>query len=127
MQQDLHPRGPDSAEADTGGERLRAAADVYETAAAWHLVVALPGVRQEDLRVDLEGDKLRVSGRRAAFAPEGLSRLQGHVPAGVLERTFFLPEGVRAEHVEAQFEQGLLRVTLARPAPQRRSIPVRAS
>jgi HSP20 family protein len=133
MQQELEHEAPATAPAAPATaptaerERLRALADVYETEAGWHIVVALPGVRQEDLQVELEGDTLRVSGRRAAFEPEGFRRLQGYLQGGVLERTFFVPEEVSAEHVEAQLEHGLLRLTIARPVPKRRSIPVRVA
>jgi HSP20 family protein len=127
MQQELKERGPAAAQTANAVEHLRAAADVYETEAGWHIVVALPGVRREDLEVELEGDTLRVTGRRTAFEPEGFRRLQGNLPAGVLERTFLVPEDVTAEHVQAELEHGLLKVTLARPVPKRRSIPVRVA
>jgi HSP20 family protein len=105
--------------------RLAAPADVYETPEAWHLAVALPGVRREDLEVELEGDELRVKGHRPAFEREGFRPVRGRLAAGVFERTFLVPEGLTAEQVEADLRHGLLHLTLRKPAPERRSIPVR--
>ena len=115
------------AEPQRATERLHAAADVYETPEAWHLAVALPGVRREDLEVELEGDTLRISGRRPAFEREGFRPVRGRLAAGLFERSFLVPEGIAADHVEADLQQGLLRVTLRKPAPERRTIPVRGA
>jgi len=108
-------------------ERLAALADIYETPEAWHIAVALPGVRQEDLAVELEGDALRITGRRQAFDREGFRPVRGRLGPGVFERAFRVPEGIAAEHVEADLRHGLLRVTLRKPAPERRTIPVRTA
>lgn len=108
-------------------QRLEAPADVYETSEAWHLAVALPGVRKEDLQVELEGDELHVRGERKAFEREGFRPLRGRLSAGVFERTFHMPDGVTAGHVEADLRHGLLHVTLRKPAPERRTIPVRTA
>ena len=47
------------------------AADLYETDEALLLVASLPGVRAEDLDIQLEGDRLTVTATRHIFDPSG--------------------------------------------------------
>ena len=68
--------------------------DIYETANALSLIIALPGVAPTDLRVEIHQGSVAVSGRRAlpAMARNAvIHRLE--LPFGHFERQVELPPG----------------------------------
>jgi HSP20 family protein len=80
----------------------------------------LPGVRQEDVSVEFEGDVLTISGERRIEhdAKEGgFVRLER--AAGAFRRTLTLPDGVDPEGVTAAFTDGGLEVRIPKPAERR--------
>jgi HSP20 family protein len=86
--------------------------DVYETASSVLVTVDVAGVDDADLEVLVYEDVLLVEGRRRLpCAAEGVYQVaeirQGPFRVGVQ-----LPTGIRADAVEARYEQGLLRITL---------------
>tara|TARA_Y100000588_G_C13907624_1_gene775698 strand:- start:55 stop:459 length:405 start_codon:yes stop_codon:yes gene_type:complete len=89
-------------------------ADVYETAQTYVLEVDLPGVAQESLDIDLEKNVLTIKGTRQAVEYEGYRREYSEYGGGRYERSFSLGEGVDQEGIEAELENGVLVVTLAK-------------
>lgn len=80
----------------------------------------LPGVRQEDVSVELEGDVLTISGERRIEhdAKEGgFVRLER--ATGGFRRMLTLPEGVDADAVTAAFSDGVLEIRIPKPAERR--------
>jgi len=68
--------------------------DVFETSTELWLLVALPGVEPDRVRVQLEGRRIVVSGERTL--PEGFRRAAVHrleIPRGRFERSVELPPG----------------------------------
>ncbi len=98
--------------------------DIYETGAAYQLVVDMPGVAREGLRIELDGSELKIRGERGAVS--GTPLAGGHV-ADRFERSFTVPDGVDAEGITAALSDGVLTVQLAKPTTQvPRTIEVRA-
>lgn len=73
----------------------------------------IPGVKRDDLRVDLTGDRLTIRGehRREETAEEG-SYVRSEITRGAFSRTIRLPEDVNADQVKADFKDGILEVHL---------------
>ena len=66
-------------------------------------------VKKEDLKIDLNGNMLRVSGeRKREIKEEGYYERS----SGRFSRSFTLPENVDASKIEANFEDGVLRIVL---------------
>ena len=98
--------------------------DIYETGAAYQLMVDMPGVTRERLHLELDGSELKIRGERGAAS--GTLLAGGHV-ASRFERSFTVPEGVVAEGITASLSDGVLTVQLAKPTAQvPRTIEVRA-
>lgn len=92
--------------------------EITELKNAYVLVADLTGVKREDLKVDLVGRKLTISGNR------GPSH-QFQWAYGSFTRTFVLPENVNLEKIDASFSDGILRIRMPKLASdQRRSIPI---
>jgi HSP20 family protein len=88
----------------------------------------LPGLKKEDIKVEVINDILIVRGERKQEQEEkreGFYRSERSY--GTFQRAIPLPEGVNTENVTARFQDGVLEITM--PAPQRvqqesRQIPV---
>ena len=83
--------------------------DVKETADAYVFVADMPGIRKEDLDIQLAGNRLTVSGRRESetSAQEGQVYSQER-SFGTFTRSFSLPEEVESGKVAAELRDGVL-------------------
>jgi HSP20 family protein len=73
----------------------------------------IPGVKQEDLKITLENNVLTITGERKfehEEKKENFHRMERRF--GKFTRSFTLPASVDAEKVNANFENGLLNITL---------------
>jgi len=112
-----------------GGRMTMPSLDVQEKDDELCVAVELPGVRSEDVDVRLERDVLTISGEKKAEHDEKQSNY--HVMErsyGRFSRSLQLPFMPDPEQVSADYEHGVLKVTLKR-APQQqgsRRIQVRS-
>jgi HSP20 family protein len=93
--------------------------DMCETPEAIIVEVELPGVRREDVRIELEGDFLYISGERRTNSERqerNYYRLERSY--GRFERQLRLPGSVVREAIRAEFNAGILSITL--PKRERR-------
>jgi HSP20 family protein len=93
------------------------AVDVYEDEQNVMLKLEVPGVNEEDLNVSLENSTLTVSGERKfekEEKEENFHRIERRY--GSFTRTFRLPSTVDPEKVEAAYDKGILKITLAKRA-----------
>jgi HSP20 family protein len=99
-----------------------------ETADHYVLHADLPGLSEEDVNVEIEGDELTVAGERKAQhidRKEGFVRLERAF--GSFHRSLKLPEGVDPDGIQATFDRGVLEVRVPKPAqrqPHRVAIQV---
>jgi HSP20 family protein len=80
----------------------------------------LPGLKPEDVRIELADDSLVIQGERKyehEDKSEGVFRSERRY--GKFYRQIPLPEGANADQVKAQFNNGVLEVTV--PVPERKS------
>jgi len=91
-----------------GGVAGSPAADLYEDADNYHVRVELPGLRKEDIRVELENAVLTVAATRVDKSQDGESRTE-------YNRSLAVPEGIDPAKVQAAYENGVLTVTLPKP------------
>lgn len=92
----------------------------------------LPGVAEKDVSVQLDGDMLSIRGERKSEKEEKGDGGAWHIAErsyGVFSRAFTLPFAPTAGSVEAEFKNGVLTVTIRKPAqaePASKSIPIKA-
>lgn len=77
-----------------------------------HVVVALPGVDPDSVRVAAVGRTLVVAGRRERTRSEGARYRQMEIEYGDFERRVELGEDVDATRTEATYERGMLRIVI---------------
>ena len=101
--------------------------DIYEMANKDVVVkIELPEMKREDIKVTFENNVLAIEGERKLSADvnrERYHRLErGH---GAFRRSFSLPAEVDASRVKANYQEGVLTITLPRREETRpRQIPV---
>ena len=97
--------------------RWRPDVDAYETAATFEVVVDLAGVDEDDFEVHLFVDALVVDGRRQIPAREEAAMYHAaSIRQGPFRVEVALPAAIDPERVDARYDRGLLRITLAKRA-----------
>lgn len=103
------------------------AMDLVEQDGHYVLKADLPGVKPEDVKVELEDDVLTVAGKRETAdesARGGVRRIER--VSGAFSRTLTLPAGIDPDKIEASFEHGVLEVRIPKPEQaQPRRVEVR--
>jgi HSP20 family protein len=87
--------------------------DIFETDNELVLKADVPGVELKDIDIQLENDTLTIKGERKFEKEEknkGFHRLERSY--GTFTRYFTLPDTVEGENVKADFQHGVLTVTL---------------
>jgi len=87
--------------------------DVVEDEKAFEIHLAVPGMGKDDFKVELNENELTISGERK-FSKEKKESSYRSVETqyGKFSRTFVLPENVDGQKIQAQYENGILLLTL---------------
>jgi HSP20 family protein len=98
-----------------GTRRWVPAMDLVQTADHYIVRLDLPGVREDDVTVQLEDNVLTIAGQRPAEHEQrhGYYRLERGF--GAFSRSLTLPDGIDGDRVEARFDRGVLEVMIAKP------------
>lgn len=93
--------------------------DMCETPEAFIVEVELPGVQREDVRIEVHDDTLYITGeRRATSEHQERNYYRIERSYGRFERQLQLPGTVAREAIRADFDAGILIITL--PKRERR-------
>ena len=80
---------------------------------AYHVDVDLPGVKKEDIKVDLNEGVLTISGERKTkeeVKQEDYYKIETYF--GKFSRSFTLPDNVDIENIEAKSDNGVLEIVI---------------
>ena len=117
--------------AGRGGASWQPAVDIHETAKELRLDLELPGIREEDVEVEVENGVLSIRGQKSAERKEEGEEGRYHLVErsyGTFFRSFQLPQGVDDQQINAAFDKGVLRITIPKAAlPQPRRIQIGGS
>jgi len=95
-------------------ESIAPAADILETEDGYRLIVELPGVARENLKIDLESDTLTLRGERQVTETGKNLVLDGRSSDRPFVKRFTLGKDLDRGGIQARLENGLLTVTLPR-------------
>jgi HSP20 family protein len=93
------------------------AVDVYEDEHKVTLKLEIPGIKQEDVDVRLENNTLTVRGERnfeKEEKEENFHRIERRY--GSFARSFSLPTTLDSEKIQAKYENGVLKIEIAKRA-----------
>jgi len=89
--------------------------DIYETEDTIVLSAELPGMKKEDMSVEIKDNTLTIKGEREFerdSAAKSYSRIERSY--GNFQRVFTLPHLVQQDKVKARYENGLLEIILSK-------------
>jgi HSP20 family protein len=91
----------------------RPATDVYQTRYGWLLKFDLAGVRPDDIRLEVSGRRLSVSGfRRDCFREEECCFYRMEIAYSHFERTIDLPCSLESARITTEYQYGMLLVRI---------------
>lgn len=101
--------------------------EIKETPAAYVFKADLPGIKEEDLDIQLLNNRITLSGKRETEHKEDNESYHLFERSfGTFSRTFSLPEEVSIDKVDAHLVNGVLTLTVMKnPEAQPRKIPVK--
>jgi len=109
------------------GASWNPAVDIHETSNELRLDVELPGIREEDIQIEVDNGMLSIRGEKSAEGKEGEEGRYHLVERsyGSFFRSFQLPQGVDEKQIRADFKNGVLEVSIPKAAlPQPRRIQI---
>ncbi|MCK9256942.1 MAG: Hsp20/alpha crystallin family protein [Sulfurospirillaceae bacterium] len=86
---------------------------------AYYVEVDLPGVKKDDISVDVKKDSLTVSGERKykeEVKEENYYKSESYF--GKFQRSFSLPDNADTDSISAKCEDGVLEIVLPKIAPK---------
>ena len=100
--------------------------DILEKDNGFHIIMDLPGVRKEDLHIDVHGDQITVTAQ-SSYAPVGPCLHKEH-QAVEYSRVFTISDTVDREHISAALKNGVLDLALPKAeAAKPRKIEIKTS
>jgi HSP20 family protein len=104
-------------------------ADVIVSDDSVRIEMDVPGLRSENLEIELENEMLTVRGERPfPYAGEEYERTWRHIERGFgrFERSIRVPRGLDPDSVQAALTDGVLSVRIPKPAsPQPHRVPIK--
>jgi HSP20 family protein len=78
------------------------------------ILTEVPGVRKDDLEIQVKGNTIRIAGRKAVQYGEGVSLHRRERTSGTFDRALTVPVEIDAERVRAECRDGILALYLTR-------------
>lgn len=87
----------------------------------------IPGIKPDEVKIEVEDDVLTVSGEHSEEKEEKKERyVRRERRYGSFSRSMVLPKGVAANDIEAKTEDGVLEVTIPTPKEERQKVEIKA-
>jgi len=91
------------------------AVNVSETADAYHIELAAPGLEKGDFKINVDGDVLTISAeKKVENTDEGKKYSKREYSYSSFTRSFTLPESIDHGSIEANYKDGVLSVGIAK-------------
>lgn len=103
--------------------------DILEVDGSLVVRASIPGIRPEDINITVEGNVLTLSGEyKNVFEDKDAKVYRMENTFGTFTRSLRLPKDAEADRIEADFDNGVVTITIPRaePAkPQPKRVPIR--
>lgn len=91
--------------------------NIHETKEAYHLELSAPGLKKEDIRINMENGLLTISYEQKEEAKsEDYKTVRREFKYSSFKRSFTLSDKIDADHIEGKYEDGILKVYLPKKA-----------
>jgi len=96
---------------DETGKFIAPFADIYTSKEGYHILLDIPGVLKENLKIQVEKDELVVTGK-ISNGDKNVKQLYNEIFYDGYHRHFILPDDVDTDKIEANYDNGVLSLTL---------------
>lgn len=103
------------------------AIDINETDAAIELTAELPGLSEDDVEIELRDRRLTLRGQKNVTHDDGGDLRISERSYGSFARTMTLPDTVDVEKITAEFDKGVLHITMPKTEPKEPSRTIKVS
>ena len=101
----------------SNGRRWQPAVDIVENKERYEIHLELPGVKPDQVKVELEENTLKISGEKVRPQNENETYRYKERASGGFNRSFRLPEDADLNNIRAQFEHGVLVLSIQKQEP----------
>lgn len=99
------------------------AVNIKETEQSYNLLLAAPGLKKEDFRIDIYGNQLTISAEREEETEEKNEQYgRKEYNYSSFRRLFTLPDEVATDKIEAVYTEGELQLTLPKNGASKKNI-----
>lgn len=89
------------------------ASNIEETDSQYLITLDVPGIKKDDIKIDLRGNSLTISGERREEQEKKTSKqYQSEIAYGTFFRSFNFPTDLKADQINAQYDHGVLKVAV---------------
>lgn len=95
-------------------EGFQPTCDITEAKDHYMITLDIPGIAQKDLNIEIEDQKLKISGERLQEITDKDNSKQIYYERsfGKFMRTFSLPPEVKSEDIQAHYQDGVLKIAV---------------
>lgn len=98
--------------------------DIYKSTKQFIIEFDLPGVKKDEISIDLADDSLKVTATRNFPYPDDYKALRQERTFGKFERSFNLPKNIDTSNIDAAYLDGVLKISIPQCAPKKNSIRI---
>ena len=100
--------------------------DVVENETTFELFVALAGFKKEDIQVEVDENKLTISGERKWVKQEDDTKKYHLIESeyGSFSRTFTLPKNAKINAIEASYKDGILSLSIPKEEKENKKLQI---
>jgi HSP20 family protein len=100
--------------------------DISEDEKNIYLEAELPGVKKEIMKIKLEGNKLTISGEKKDASENDISKrfFNRERSFGTFEKVFTIQADIKQDNIKAEFENGVLSVTIEKLIPEKKEMTI---
>ena len=88
--------------------------NIFKDDDEYSIVAELPGVRRDDIDIDVQRNRVRISGNKQVDYGNGASVHRRERQTGAFDRAFAMPFEIDADKVRAEYRDGILALSLPR-------------
>ena len=88
--------------------------NIFQQDGEYAIIAELPGVKRDNIDVDIQRNRVRISGKKELNYGEGASVHRRERQTGAFDRTFATPFAIDADKVKAEYNDGILALSLPR-------------
>ncbi len=93
--------------------------DVSEDESHYHVHVSLPGIKKDEINIDLQDRRLTITGERKEETSDKNTKYHlMETRYGRFERSVMLPNNINQDKIDARFEDGVLKLGIEKKEKQ---------